>query len=312
MPLKTSWTTLWHFQLPWRAGTGHSKLSHFGKISILLGGGNFHAFPKEQDRNSTGTALFKSEITTKYLIFGRPNSIFKWKEPARNITLNKFITFAPSTSENPANPTAPPPNSTGCQESAPMIQPGQRKKNLQTPRSRLYAKPLFLRVPWHPLRRDTPRDVYEASYLKIKPNTNRFQVPGVNPTSRLHGQKNAAPGYKDWKQQPARVTELITKEIGAGRRDKNIAPGPKKDGVSRILAPDTGTYYGDFMTNLQIKILHSWQIHSSRFKLYFCSFLFNLTIVFSSLFKILKFKFSLFNFIPQLFTSRPVNLEHNQ
>ena len=44
---------------PWRVCTRHSQLSHSGKISILLGGDNFHAFPKEQDGNSTETALFK-------------------------------------------------------------------------------------------------------------------------------------------------------------------------------------------------------------------------------------------------------------
>ena len=58
----------------WRACTGHSQLSHSGKISILLGGDNFHAFPKEQDCNSKGTELFKREITTKYLIFVVPTS----------------------------------------------------------------------------------------------------------------------------------------------------------------------------------------------------------------------------------------------
>ena len=36
----------------WRACTGHRQLSHYGKISILSGGDNFHTFPKEQDRNS--------------------------------------------------------------------------------------------------------------------------------------------------------------------------------------------------------------------------------------------------------------------
>ena len=44
--------------------------------------------------------------------------------------------------------------------------------------------------------------------------------------------------------------------------------------------------------NLQIKILHSWQIHSSRFKVY--SFSLSLS----------QLKFSLFYLIPQLFMSR--------
>ena len=98
----------------WRACTGNSQLSHSGQISILLGGDNFHAFPKEQDRNSTGTTLFKSEITNKYLIFGCPNSkIFKWKEHVRNITIKKFKTRTPSTSANPAYHMTPPLTPTG-------------------------------------------------------------------------------------------------------------------------------------------------------------------------------------------------------
>ena len=97
-----------------RACTRHSQLSYSGKISVLLGGDNCHAFPKEQDRNSTGTTLFKIEITNKYLIFGHPNSkIFKWKEPVRIIIIDKFKTRTPSTNANPAYHTTPPPTPTG-------------------------------------------------------------------------------------------------------------------------------------------------------------------------------------------------------
>ena len=76
-----------------RLGTciGNSQLSHSGRIDILLGGDNFHAFPKEKDRNSSGTALFKSEISYKYLTFVRPSSkIINWKDPGGNLTVNKF------------------------------------------------------------------------------------------------------------------------------------------------------------------------------------------------------------------------------
>ena len=52
-----------------------------------------------------------------------------------------------------------------------------------------------------------------ASSFKMKPNTYRFPVPGVNPTQRLHGRNNAAPGYKDWNQLPARVTENYSLKI---------------------------------------------------------------------------------------------------
>ena len=62
-----------------------------GRIDILLGGDNFHVFPKEKDRNSFGTALLKSKISYKYLIFGRPSSkSINWQDPAGNLTINKF------------------------------------------------------------------------------------------------------------------------------------------------------------------------------------------------------------------------------
>ena len=57
----------------WRACTGGGKLSHTGRISILLGVDNFLAFPKEIDRDRSGLALFKSTLTNKHLICGRAN-----------------------------------------------------------------------------------------------------------------------------------------------------------------------------------------------------------------------------------------------
>ena len=209
---------------PWRVCTRHSQLSHSGKISILLGGDNFLAFPKEQDHNSTGTALFKSEITNKYLIFGRPNAkIFKWKEPVKTITINKLKSRTSSTSAHPPYRTTPQYTPTGHREPKPLTHPGQRKNNQQTTKPCPYPEPLFPRFLRHPWRKTTP---------------------GANPKLRLNGPNNTAPGYKDQEQQPARASELLTKVDGEERNVKNTAPGLNEDGATGTLAPDPGTQLG--------------------------------------------------------------------
>ena len=230
----------------WRACRRHSQLSHSSKIFILFGEDNFHAFPKEQDCNSPRTSLFKSEITNKYLIFGHPISkIFKWKEPVRNIAINKFKTRTPSNSVNPAYHTTPPPTSTGLRGSTPLTHPGQRKYSQQTTQSCPYPKPLFPRILRHQWRKDTPKDDHTALSCKQKPNANRLPGPGANPTPRLSGQNNTAPGHKYQEQQPPRVTKLLTKVYGEERYVKNTAPGLNKDRAAGILALDTGTQLGD-------------------------------------------------------------------
>ena len=159
-----------------------------------VGRGQLPHFPQgtRLHRNHT----FKCEITNKYLIFGRLNSkVFKWKEPVRNITINKFKTYTPSTSANPAYLMAPPPTPTGRRQgSTPLIHPGQRKNNQQATRSCPHPEPLFPRILRHPWRKDTPRNDHTASSCKTKPNANRFRGPRANPTLRLHGQNNTAPG----------------------------------------------------------------------------------------------------------------------
>ena len=179
----------------WRAYARHSQLSHSGKISILLGGDNFHAFPREQDRNSSGTALFKSEISNKYLIFGRSNpKILKWREPVKN---------------TPSPAIAPQKNI------APTLLPGDRKDDRQISPIRREPNPFFSRIQGHSGRINTPRTAGTAISLKMKPNQNWLQVPGetgANPLARPC-EPNAA-NYKGWAQQPASIVEFLTGKDG--------------------------------------------------------------------------------------------------
>ena len=101
------------------------------------------------------------------------------------------------------------PTPTGRQATAPLSQPGHRKVDQQA--SYLQPSP---RVQRHPRRKDMPRETYTVASFKTKPNPNRFWFPGVNPTFRQCGQDNTATGYKDWEQQPARITKLLTMEDG--------------------------------------------------------------------------------------------------
>ena len=48
----------------------------------------------------------------------------------------------------------------------------------------------------------------------MKPNLNKFRAPEVNLTTRHYEQNNTATDYKDWDQQPARITKLLTMEDG--------------------------------------------------------------------------------------------------
>ena len=59
----------------------------------------------------------------------------------------------------------------------------------------------------------------------MKPNVNRLQGPGANPTPRLSGQNNTDPGYKYQEQQPDRATKLLTKVYGEEQNFKINALG---------------------------------------------------------------------------------------
>ena len=56
--------------------------SHFGQISILLGGDNHLFFPTEMECDSQGVDLYLSNLTQNYLVYGSfPPNIITWTEP---------------------------------------------------------------------------------------------------------------------------------------------------------------------------------------------------------------------------------------
>ena len=236
----------------WRACSRNSQLSHSGNISILLGGDNFHAFPKEQDRNSSGTALFKSEITNRYLIFGRPSSkIATWKEPAGSTTSNKFKLNTPSTHKDQdhvlrppsINLLAPSPAPTPQRNTTPIPLPGCRKDGRQISPLRRKPEPLFSRVQGHSWRTNTPRTAGTAISFKTKPTPNWLQVPGepgANPSARPC-EPNAA-NYKGWAQQPASIVEFLTGKDGTVYGA--VLKFWKQDGAAGTITPSTGTQLG--------------------------------------------------------------------
>ena len=81
--------------------------------------------------------------------------------------------------------------------------------------------------------------------LVISLLTNRLWGPGANPTSKLSGQNNTAPGHKYQEQQPARATKLLTKVYREERKIKITTPGLNKDRATGTLAPDTRTSRGE-------------------------------------------------------------------
>ena len=73
----------------WRSSTGTSTSSHSGHISILLGGDNHLFFCTEVERNSQGVALYQSNLTEKFLIYGSVSSnIITWTEPLISTSTN--------------------------------------------------------------------------------------------------------------------------------------------------------------------------------------------------------------------------------
>ena len=69
----------------------------------------------------------------------------------------------------------------------------------------------------HLWRTDTSKAASTAASFKMKPNPNWLQVPEnprVTPSSRRYGQNTAETDCKGWAQQPARITELLTRKYG--------------------------------------------------------------------------------------------------
>ena len=78
--------------IKWRSVMKTSTSQHTGRISILLGGDNHLFFPSEVERNARGMALYQSNLTQKYMIYGPvpPNTI-TWKEPVVSSCTNTLI-----------------------------------------------------------------------------------------------------------------------------------------------------------------------------------------------------------------------------
>ena len=200
----------------WRACTGGGRLSHSGKISILLGVDNFLAFPKEVDRDRSGLALFKSALTNKHLICGRANpSKIKYKHPTDRTSAHKIKVSPLSTPQDQGKVPLPSPTPSRRQLTVPPTQPDPKKIVLQathfqgSPRYQPHPKPLFPRVQRHPQRENSPRNTCPAASYKPQLSLNRPPVPGVNSTSRKYGRDNTTTAHTDWEQQPARITQLL-------------------------------------------------------------------------------------------------------
>ena len=66
----------------WRSFTGTSTSQHTGQVEILLGGDNNLFFPSEIERDSQGMALYRSNLTKGYMVYGSvPSNIVTWVEP---------------------------------------------------------------------------------------------------------------------------------------------------------------------------------------------------------------------------------------
>ena len=66
----------------WRSFTGTSTSQHKGQVEILLGGDNNLFFPSEIERDSQGMALYQSNLTQGYMVYGSvPSNIVTWEEP---------------------------------------------------------------------------------------------------------------------------------------------------------------------------------------------------------------------------------------
>ena len=66
----------------WRSFTGTSTSHHTGRISILLGGDNHLFFPTEIEQDLQGIALYQSDLTQSYMVYGSvPSNTITWVEP---------------------------------------------------------------------------------------------------------------------------------------------------------------------------------------------------------------------------------------
>ncbi len=78
--------------LKWRNLTKTSTSNHDGHVSILLGGDNHRFFPTEVERDPVGMALYQSNITNNYMVYGAvPSNSITWSESPLTNTKNTVI-----------------------------------------------------------------------------------------------------------------------------------------------------------------------------------------------------------------------------
>ncbi len=78
--------------LKWRNFTKTSTSTHDGHVSILLGGDNHRFFPTEVERDPVGMALYQSNITNNYMVYGAvPSNSITWSESPLTNTKNTVI-----------------------------------------------------------------------------------------------------------------------------------------------------------------------------------------------------------------------------
>ena len=69
--------------------TGTATSSHSGQISILLGGDNHLFFPTEVERDPQGVALYQSNLTENYMVYGSVlSNTITWVEPFISTSIN--------------------------------------------------------------------------------------------------------------------------------------------------------------------------------------------------------------------------------
>ena len=72
----------------WRQQIGNAVTSHTGKVSILLGGDHHNYHPSVVKKDKWGMSLLKSELSDRYLLYGRANpSAITWSQPQSAINV---------------------------------------------------------------------------------------------------------------------------------------------------------------------------------------------------------------------------------
>ena len=76
----------------WRSLTKTTTSQHTGRISILLGGDNHLFFPTEIERNTRGMALYQSNLTQNYMVYGSiPSNTITWEDSLISSSTNTLF-----------------------------------------------------------------------------------------------------------------------------------------------------------------------------------------------------------------------------